>query len=167
MNHHDLCINMSVKAKAKPAAKKQVTPGASPEEKRARAFDMYVNTNLNQKKICEIVGWTEKTFKDNKDKGGWEALKGAQTITSNSLVSKLYLKADKLVSAGGDDVDADKLIKLAKSIDYLSNKKVTLSQHINCAEEFCAWAFGKDPELAKKINLLQQAFITEKGSERA
>lgn len=156
---------MTVKTKAKTTTKKQAKSEVSPEEKRARALDLYLNTDLNQKRICEIVGWTEKTFKDHKDKGGWESLKGAQTITAHSIVSKLYLKIEKIVTENPDTVDADKLIKVAKAIEYLSNKKVSLSNHINCAKEVLTYAFGKNPELTKEFSKIYQDFITEKGSE--
>lgn len=156
---------MTGKTKPKSSTKKPSKAEVSQDEKRSRAQDLYLNTDLNQKRICEIVGWTEKTFKDNKDKYGWQSLKGAQTITANSIVSKLYIKIDKLVSDDSDSVEADKLIKIAKSIEYLSNKKVTLSQHINCAKELLTYAFGKNPELTKQFSKIYQDFINEKGSD--
>ena len=131
----------------------------SRERKRDLALEMYLNTDKSQKEICEIVGWTEKTFTDNKEKGVWDALKGASTITAANIIRKLYLKLEDLVDA--DKIDADALIKVTKSIEFLSNKKVTISQHINCAKEFTVWLFAKNAELAKDLNKFQKEFINE------
>jgi len=131
----------------------------SRDRKREIAFDLYMNTDKTQKEICEIVGWTEKTFTDNKEKGEWEALKGATTITAANIIKKLYLKLEVLVDA--EKIDADALIKVTKSIEFLSNKKVTVSHHINCAKEFTTWLFAKKPELAKDVNRFQRDFINE------
>lgn len=57
----------------------------SRERKRELALEMYLNTDKTQKEICEIVGWTEKTFTENKEKGVWDALKGASTITAANI----------------------------------------------------------------------------------
>lgn len=138
------------------------TKKLSNDKKRDTALDLYINTDKSQKEICLIVGWTEKTFSSNKDKYGWEKLKGATTITSQNIIGKLYLKLETIVNE--DKLDADALSKVAKAIELLSNKKVTLSQHINCAKEFTTWAFGVNPDLAKEINKLQSQFITERAS---
>lgn len=143
-------------------AKKQ----KSNEEKRDDALDLYLNTDKTQKQICEIVGWTDKTFKANKEKYGWEELKGASTLGAQKLISKLYIKANKIVDADPDDVNADKLIKVAAAIEKLGNKKVSLSHHINCAKEFTTWFFGINPDLAKEFNKYQQQFITERASQQ-
>ena len=129
------------------------------DKKRELALEMYLNTDKTQKEICEIVGWTEKTFTDNKEKGQWDSLKGASTITAANIIKKLYLKLENLVDA--DKIDADALIKVTKSIEFLTNKKVTISQHINCAKEFTVWLFAKKPELAKELNKFQREFINE------
>ncbi|PLW89991.1 hypothetical protein [Mucilaginibacter sp.] len=131
----------------------------SRERKRELALEMYLNTDKTQKEICNIVGWTEATFTDNKEKGQWDSLKGATSITAANIIKKLYLKLELLVDA--DKIDADALIKVTKSIEFLSNKKVTISQHINCAKEFTVWLFAKKPEFAKELNNYQKAFINE------
>lgn len=131
----------------------------SQERKRELALEMYLNTDKSQKEICDIVGWTEATFTKNKEKFGWDSLKGATSITAQNIIKKLYLKLEALVDA--DKIDADALIKVTKSIEFLSNKKVTVSQHINCAKEFTVWLFAKKPDLAKELNKYQREFINE------
>lgn len=129
------------------------------KQKQEKALEMYLNTDLSQKEICEIIGWTEATFTKNKEKLGWGSLKGASSITSNKIISKLYVRLEKLVDA--DEINPDGLIKISKSIDMLSNKKVTISHHINCAKEFTIWLFAKKPELAKDLNKYQREFINQ------
>lgn len=134
----------------------------SRKQKQDKALEMYLNTELSQKEICEIIGWTEKTFTDNKEKHGWATLKGASTITSRKILGKLYLKLEK--EADKDELNADALIKISKSIEMLSDKKVTISHHINCAKEFTIWFFAKNAELAKEFNKYQREFINFLGS---
>jgi predicted DNA-binding protein YlxM (UPF0122 family) len=129
------------------------------KQKQDKALEMYLNTDLSQKEICEIIGWTEKTFTDNKEKNGWAALKGAEKITSRNIVAKLYLQLEKIVDA--DTLSADALIKVATSIEKLSDKKVTISHHINCGRAFTTYLMGKNPELAKDVNKYQREFINE------
>jgi len=131
----------------------------SRSDKRELAFDLYLNTDKTQKEICSIVGWTEKTFTENKEKGVWDALKGATTITAANITRKLYLKLEELTDA--DKIDADALIKVTKSIEFLSNKKVTASQLINCFKLFTTWFFAKKPDMAKEVNKFQMEFINE------
>lgn len=131
----------------------------SRSDKRAVALDLYLNTDKTQKEICEIIGWTQATFTENKEKGDWEALKGATTITAANIIKKLYLKLDKLTD--DDEINADALIKVAKAIEFMSNKKVTGSQLINCFKLFITWFFPKNPELAKEVNKAQMDFLNE------
>lgn len=134
----------------------------SNDRKRDIALDLYLNTDKSQKEICEIVDWSEKTFGTNKEKYKWEQLKGASTITAQNIIGKLYLKLEALTDE--DDINADKLIKVAKSIEMLSDRKVTVSHHINCAKEFTSWVASKDVDMAKKINSLQNQFIVERAN---
>lgn len=142
-----------------------IKKGFTNDQKREVALDLFLNTDKTQKQICEIVGWTEKTFIANKEKNNWGALKSASTLGAQNIIAKLYGKIEKLIELHDDDIDADKLIKITKSIEALSNKKVTLSQHINCAKEFTTWFFSVKPELAKELNKYQQQFITQRASQ--
>lgn len=140
-----------IMAKAQPLSRKQ---------KQDKALEMYLNTELSQKEICEIIGWTEKTFTDNKEKYGWSSLKGASTITSQKIISKLYLRLEQMMDAD-TPINPDGLIKISKAIEALSNKKVTTSHHINCAKEFTIFLFSKNVELAKEVNKYQREFINQ------
>ncbi|MEO2080615.1 MAG: phage terminase small subunit-related protein [Leeuwenhoekiella sp.] len=134
--------------------------GLTNDDKRAVAFDLYISTDKTQKEISDIVGVTEATLSRWKLDGDWELAKQAQTITANNIITNLYQKAYELSTA--DVIDADKMIKIANSIEKLSNKQVTISNIINVFKEFTSWAFGEDAELAKSINSLQRKFVDYK-----
>lgn len=134
--------------------------GISTDDKKAIALELYLETDKSQKEIALIVGVTEKTVGTWKTAGDWELLKQAQTITTKNIIANLLAKAHELSLA--DKVDADKLVKLAKTIETLQNKKVTISHIINVFKDFTTWAYGQNPTLAKEINLLQKKYLDYK-----
>lgn len=121
-------------------------------KKAAEAKAMYMNTNLSQKEICVLVGWTEKTFSLHKKQGNWEAEKGARTTTNQNIIIEIYKKIEKQVAE--DTLNADAILKLAKSIDMLSDKKTTASQLIAFGEMLCVFLLEEDEfkPLAKPVN---------------
>ena len=133
------------------------------EHKKAKAFDLYMNTDLKQKEICAIVGWTPKTLTKYKELGSWEKQRKALMVTPAKIIAILYDKAYE--EATNDKINADALIKIVNSIEKLSDRKTTLSQTINVFREFATWAFTKDPASTKKINELQRDFVNQKMSE--
>lgn len=135
----------------------------SQKAKREDALDLFLNTNLTQKEICGIIGWSERTFTTNKDRYNWQTLKEASSVSANNIIGNLYKQAHELSLA--DKVDADKLIKIAKSIEMLSDNKVTVSHFINVFKAFTSWLISEDKELARKVNELQQKFIIERVNE--
>lgn len=131
----------------------------SRKQKETDAFDLFLRTDMNQKQICEIVGWSERTFTTKKKEGNWEALKEAASVSSAAIIGNLYKQAHELSLA--EKVDADKLIKIAKSIEMLSDNKVTASHYINVFKGFTSWLIGQDKELARTVNGLQQKFLID------
>jgi len=140
---------------------KKVFRNNSRDNKRALALELYMNSDLNQKQICEIIGWTEKTFSENKIKFGWDELKGATTITPHKIISKLYKRLDTMTEEGMP-LAADEIIKIAKSIEKLTDKRTTISHIINVFKEFNTFVMGRDGDLGKKVNDLMNEFIAGK-----
>lgn len=132
----------------------------SNEDKKTIAYDLYMNTQLSQKEICERVIITEATFTSWKKKYDWEVHKQAFSITSQNIISNLMEKAYNMTLE--DTVNSDAILKLVKSIESLSDKKTTISQIINVFKGFTQFAFDKNPEIAKEINLLQRQYVDEK-----
>lgn len=152
----------------------------SNNQKKEIALDLYLHTDLTQKEICDRIGWTEQTFSKHKQKDNWDILKGATTVTAEKLVARLYRHLDEITtpppprSRRKDDDEeedeffkwrmpsADELNKIASAIEKLETKRVTISHHINSFKEFTTWLSGKDVELTKVINKLQDEFIKQK-----
>lgn len=132
----------------------------SNEDKKTIAYDLYMNTQMSQKEICERVIITEATFTAWKQKHDWEIHKQAFSITANNIVANLMEKAHNMSLE--QKVDADALIKIVKSIESLTDKKITVSNIINVFKDFTTWAFDVDPEAAKQINKLQKGYIDHK-----
>ncbi|WP_312399509.1 transposase [Chryseobacterium sp.] len=134
------------------------------EEKYSIAQDLYLETDKTQKEIAEIVGVTEKTLGKWKWDGEWELLKSASTVTSRKIIDNLYKRAYEL--SENPKSKPDDIIKIANSIEKLSNKKVTVSHIINVFKDFTAYAFNQDADLAKKINLMQKKYVDFKIGEK-
>lgn len=132
----------------------------SNEDKKNIAYDLYMNTQLSQKEICQRVIITEATFTSWKKKHDWEIHKQAFSITAQNIVANLMEKAHTMSQA--DKVDADAIIKIVKSIESLTDKKITVSNIINVFKDFTTFAFELDPESAKLINKLQKAYVEHK-----
>lgn len=137
----------------------------SNKDKSRLAYDLYINTDKTQKEICAIVGWTEKTFTDHKNKGSWEELKSASEITAQKIIRNLYQRLHDLTEEG-KTLEADKIIKLTKSIESLADRRATISHTINVFKEFTSWLMEKDANLAKEVNVRQKEFLDYKINER-
>ncbi|MBI1228209.1 MAG: hypothetical protein GC192_23445 [Bacteroidetes bacterium] len=133
----------------------------SNKQKAEIAYDLYMNTEYTQKQICDIVGWSEKTFTKHKQEGSWDQVKGALQLTPQKIIQNLYDRMFEL-SLNKDKVEADKLIKLANSIEKITDRRVTVSNIINVFKEFTSFVYDRNPELAKQINGLQQEFVNHK-----
>ena len=132
----------------------------SNEDKKEIAYDLYMNTKMSQKEIADRAKVTQATFTAWKQKYDWEIHKQAFSITSQNIISNLMQKAFKMSEE--DKVNPDGILKLVKSIEGLSDRKVTISNVINVFKEFTTWAFDKNPELSKEINRMQKEFVSHK-----
>lgn len=136
----------------------------SNEEKYAIAQDLFMDTDKTQKEIAEIVHVTEKTLTKWKTQGDWEMLKNASTVTARKIIENLYKRSYDL--SLDPKSKPDDIIKLALSIEKLSNKRVTVSQIINVFKDFIAFAFKENADLAKEINLMQKKYVDYKIGEK-
>ena len=137
----------------------------SKEDKKALAYDLFMNTDKTQNEICDIIDIAPKTFTRWKQDGLWEELKGATTITAASITNNIYKKMHDMTSEGGN-FNADALAKLARVIEVISDKKYTISQYFNVFKAFTNWLFPKDPDAAKLLNRYQKEFVDEEIANR-
>ncbi|WP_241279765.1 hypothetical protein [Chryseobacterium cucumeris] len=134
------------------------------DEKYTIAQDLFMDTDKTQKEIAAIVHVTEKTLTKWKTDGDWDMLKNASTVTARKIIENLYKRSYDL--SLDPKSKPDDIIKLALSIEKLSNKRVTISQIINVFKDFIAFAFKDNAELAKEINLMQKKYVDYKIGEK-
>lgn len=132
----------------------------SKEDKKALAYDLFMNTGKTQNEICDIIKIAPKTFTRWKQDGLWEELKGATSITAHSITTNIYKKMHDMTSEGGN-FNADALAKLARVIEVISDNKYTISQIFNVFREFTNWLFPKDTEAAKMLNNYMKEWVDE------
>jgi hypothetical protein len=134
------------------------------DEKYTIAQDLFMDTDKTQKEIAAIVHVTEKTLTKWKTEGEWDMLKNASTVTARKIIENLYKRSYDL--SIDPKSKPDDIIKLALSIEKLSNKRVTISQIINVFKDFIAFAFKDNAQLAKEINLMQKKYVDYKIGEK-
>ncbi|HRH66230.1 MAG TPA: hypothetical protein PLU53_08035 [Bacteroidia bacterium] len=131
------------------------------------ARTLYLMTEKTQKEISEVVGWSEKTFTEQKQKGKWNELRDTKSLTKQQIISMLHTQTLKLVEAAKDEgrlltaKEVDSIAKLAASIDKLE-KKVTIETYIEVFEEYNKWLMVKDMNFAQANNHQQDLFIQSK-----
>lgn len=131
------------------------------------ARTLYLMTEKTQKEISEVVGWSEKTFTEQKQKGKWNELRDTKSLTKQQIISMLHTQTLKLVEASKDEgrlltaKEVDSIAKLTASIDKLE-KKVTLETYIEVFEEYNKWLMVKDMNFAQANNHQQDLFIQSK-----
>ena len=128
---------------------------------------LYLSTEKTQKEICEVVGWSEKTFTEQKQKGKWHELRDTKSLTKQQIISMLHTQTLKLVEAAKDDDrllsarEVDSIAKLASSIDKLE-KKATIETYIEVFEEYNKWLMTVNMNFAQINNHHQDLFIQSK-----
>ncbi len=136
---------------------KPVNTKSSRKNKENTALELYLETDLTQREICEIVDWSEKTFSLHKSEGNWEALKGAREVTSQKIIINLLQTISEL-SEDKTGKNSDAIIKLSKAVKNLE-KEVSISNTIQAFRGYTTYLFSINPELAKENNIHQNNYI--------
>lgn len=136
-------------------------------EKAEIAKALFLTTEKTQKEICEIVGWHEKTFREQKTKGKWDSQKETKTLSKQQIITLLHeqtLLMVQTVKAEGrlmKTSEVDCIVKLTSSIEKLENTE-TIETYINVFEEYTKWLLTLNVPLAQENNLWQDKFMTIK-----
>jgi hypothetical protein len=131
------------------------------------ARTLYLMTEKSQKEICEVVGWTEKTFTEQKQKGNWNEMRDTKSLTKQQIISMLHSQTLKIVEAAKDESrllsarEVDSIAKLASSIDKME-KKATIETYIEVFEEYNRWLMTVNVDFAQRNNQHQDLFIQSK-----
>jgi len=135
------------------------------DEKRKKAFGLYIKGTLTRKEIAEIVSITEKTLRTWIENGNWDELKEAKTVTRQQLLVDAYaqLKAvnQRIADMGNvpDKTLSDAKSQLRKEIETLSDSP--LHQYAEIFDEFALWVFHNHSDKAADIAQLQLQFLNE------
>src|SRR5256885_10308848 len=131
------------------------------------ARTLYLMTEKSQKEICDVVGWTEKSFTEQKQKGKWNELRDTKSLTKQQIISLLHTQTLKIIDAAKDENrllsarEVDSIAKLAASIDKLE-KKATLETFIEVFEHYNKWLMVVNMDFAQRNNHYQDLFIQSK-----
>jgi transposase len=142
-------------------------------QERELAAQLYINTNLSQKEIAQRIGVTEKSISSWVNEGNWEYLKTSKQSTNAETIATLKkimkIQADenlkKLEEKTFTKNDADSLIEIAKSIDILQGKGISLRDYIEIMEEFIDFVpadNAKAQKIKSEIADLQVKFLLNK-----
>jgi hypothetical protein len=134
------------------------------------ARTLYLMTEKSQKEIAEVVGWTEKTFTEQKQKGRWSEMRDSKSLTKQQIISMLHTQTFKLIEGAKDENrllsarEIDSVAKLAASIDKLE-KKATIETYIEVFEEYNKYLMSVNVDFAQRNNHYQDLFIQSKISK--
>ena len=135
------------------------------------ARTLFLMTEKSQKEIAEVVGWTEKTFTEQKQKGLWREMRDTKSLTKQQIISMLHTQTFKLIEGAKDENrllsarEIDSVAKLTASIDKLE-KKATIETYIEVFEEYNKYLMSVNVDFAQRNNQYQDGFIQSKISSR-
>lgn len=139
------------------------------KEKKQLAQSLYVKSGLTKKDIAKQVGCTEKTLRSWIDKGEWNAIKEAESITRGQLLSDAYKQLNAINREIEDNhkgipnkqlSDAKGVIR--KEIEALSENP--LHVYVEVFQEFTHWVLKTNPSELKNMTGMCNSFIEEKAS---
>ena len=126
---------------------------------------MYMS-GIQNKEIAERVNVSPVTITNWVTDNGWKEKRAAKTITRTELINKTLERINEMLQ--GDDLNADKLSKLAILIERLDKKNSPVLA-MEVFIDFACWlqqqATGDRAitvDLIKQINKYQDSYITSK-----
>ena len=135
------------------------------------ARTLYLLTEKSQKEISEVVGWSEKTFTEQKQKGKWNEFRDTKSLTKQQIISMLHTQTFKLIEGAKDENrllsarEIDSVAKLAASIDKLETK-ATIETFIEVFEDYNKYLMSVNVDFAQRNNQYQDLFIQSKITTR-
>ncbi|MEO9475861.1 MAG: hypothetical protein ABJG41_10010 [Cyclobacteriaceae bacterium] len=120
------------------------------------ARNLFLKVNLDGKGIVEWfrqsgTSITEATISKWRSAGKWDEIKKANSVTRDSVLSRVMAKADKLLDQ--DELDAketDQLVKYSAIIDRLE-RKLNITSAVEVYDAFQTFLSKRDLQLAKDI----------------
>lgn len=141
-------------------------------EKRRRAQELYVNTDLSQGEIAGIVGCSEKTMSNwvNDDNQAWKRAKSAKSITKDRVIASWYRQLDELnnlIAKRDADMryptpaETDQMVKIAASIDKLE-RSYNFAMYHQAIDELTDFLTMRDQQAAAIVAKYALDFLKSK-----
>lgn len=132
------------------------------EEKKALAKRYFMNSDLSQKDIADLVGVAEKTMSlwvNEEDKHGitWEEEKIADKSRAVNIRLKVMRQIDQELDK--ENPDADKLSKLKSLLVEVSDEKISAIQATDVVKNLIEFTMKQDHDLAIKLMTVVDQFI--------
>lgn len=141
-------------------------------EKKRKAENMFLNTDLSQKEIAEMVQVTPKTMSDwvNANDGAWKVSKAARSITKEKVIAAWYQQLDKLnemiaLRPEGEryptSSETDQMVKIAAAIDKLE-RSFNFAMYHQALNEFTDYLVRVDQQAAAQVSKYGVEFLKQK-----
>jgi len=137
---------------------------------KARAMELYLDTNMTQQEIADIVLVNSKTISNWVREGDWNTMKVAKTITPAQIIQDLYAQVDEMNKAiaarpKGErfptSAESDARNKIMKDISSI-DKSLNIGMYYEVLGEFSDWLEAYDIEKAKEFTPLSFTFFKHK-----
>lgn len=130
-----------------------------------KAESMFLDTDLTQKEIANILSLSEITISNWANDGSptWDELRKLKSVGRPQALAKLYTRLVEQVDA---KENSDSIHKTLLVIKELEDKRTALPETINTMREFATFLMGENLVLAQTLIPFQTAFIGKKVNER-
>lgn len=143
----------------------------SKSKEKVLARELYLHTENSQKDIAEKVGVTEQTIGKWISQGKWDMLKGASTISRESLLRNAYEQLATLnekiqneFNGVPDKKHNDARVSIIRQINTLDRRE-SLSLVVSIMESFIKHIKSDDIELAKQVSPYTISFLESRNNE--
>ncbi len=139
------------------------------KQRKLFAKDIYLTTEMSQKEIAQIVGVSEVTLSKwaaGSDKeASWETTKRLRSASKQAAESNLYKALVELTTDPKEAKNnADAIAKVTKSIETITDNRVTIPNKIEAFMDFINW-LRKQPGVGldeiQGINKKQHEYIQD------
>lgn len=135
-----------------------------------RAYQLFVETDMTQRAIAEMVGVGERTISAWVTDHDWRKDRAANTVTRPKIIRAFYSQIDEInqVIAEREEgkrypqpKEADTIIKIQKAISAL-DKRYDLPTYKTVLDEFVGWLHMHHPKVASEVALPSVDFLRQK-----
>lgn len=144
--------------------------GKKKKDEYEQAYDLYCNSGLTQKQICEVVKVSPQQVSKWANTNNWELDKTAQQVTAPKLIREWYASIAMINKIANDEKrplnisEINGISQITNNIEKIQ-KKSNLSVYHRVLREFLEWEMKTDHEKAKLFAPEMFEFLTLKSKE--